>query len=109
MADEVTRIENPDSSEYVSQLLGLMIQNLAGMGVSTDVSDAPIPDKKSSLIIEVTVGLGVSATWDILKFVVGALNPSRRASAGDEITLNGKRYSITEINEEGSGDLEDND
>ncbi|QIY93805.1 hypothetical protein HEP87_06510 [Streptomyces sp. S1D4-11] len=109
MTDEVTRIENPGASEYVSQVLGLVIQNLAGMGVSTEVANVPIPDKKSSLIIEITVGLGVTATWDILKFVVGTLNPSRRASAGDEITLNGKRYSITEINEEGSGDSENDD
>ncbi|MEV6537240.1 hypothetical protein AB0M86_48265 [Streptomyces sp. NPDC051639] len=109
MADEVTRIENPDASEYVSQLLGLVIQNLAGMGVSTKVSNAPIPDKKSSLIVEATVGLGVSATWEILKFAVGTLNPSRRASAGDEITLNGKRYAITEISEEDSDDLGDGD
>ncbi|MDQ1029717.1 4-amino-4-deoxy-L-arabinose transferase-like glycosyltransferase [Streptomyces umbrinus] len=102
MSDEVTRIDNPNSSEYVSQLLGLTIQNLAGTGVVTEVTDAPAPGRKSSLIVDITIGLGVAAAWDMLKFSASALRPSRRPSTGDEIILNGKRYSISEIDEEGS-------
>ena len=101
MPEELSTIQNPDSSEYVSQLLDLMIQDLAGTGVPTEVTRQPLPNKKTSLVVEIAIGLGISATWDLIKFAVDALKPSRRASPGDELTLDGKRYALTEIDKEG--------
>ncbi|MFJ8967049.1 hypothetical protein ACIRG5_47460 [Lentzea sp. NPDC102401] len=106
MSAESTKVENRGSSEYVSQLLGLMAENVAGMGVAAKVNSRPLSGKKSSVIIDIVVGLGVAATWDVLKFVVGALGVSRRGSSDDEITINGRTYSIKEIDD---GDKKDPD
>jgi hypothetical protein len=107
MSEEMTTIQNSGSSEYVSYLLDLMIQNLTGMGVATEATRKPLANRKSSLVTEVVVGLGVSATWDLIKFSVKALNASRRPAAGDELMLNGKRYEIREIENNRPGRADD--
>jgi hypothetical protein len=109
MTSGPTKIENHGSSEYVSQLLGLMVQNLTGRGVPIDVAREPVPNKKTSLIVEIAIGLGISATWDLLKFAIGMLASSRQASAGDELIINGKKYKITEIGDNSPGEVDDKD
>lgn len=106
MSNELSTVQNPGSSEYVSHLLELMLQNLAGAGVSTKVTREPLPNKKTSLITEIILGLGISATWELIKFTAGILDSSRRASPGDEITLNGKRYTLAKIDEERPGETD---
>ncbi|MEU2103502.1 hypothetical protein [Nocardia sp. NPDC019255] len=107
MPNELTKVQNPDHSEYVSQLLDLMSQNVAAMGISSETAREPISNKKTSLVVEIVVGLGVAATWDLLKFAVGALGPTLPASGSDEVVLGGKRYKITEITGGGPGEADD--
>lgn len=67
----MARITNPNDSERVAGILRMVADAISGTSnIQVEEKSKDLPGAKGSLLVEILIGIGISAAWDAIKYVV---------------------------------------
>lgn len=90
------KITNSSRSENVSLLLQSLSEQAKAQDASIELTRDQVEGTKGSLILEVVIGLGINATWDLIKFAAQKLHQVSW-SDDDKIEVDGVEQSIGDL------------
>ncbi len=65
----MSTITNPNDSQHVATVMRLVADTLSVDNADPDSTVyRQVPGDKSSILVEIIIGLGVAATWDAIKY-----------------------------------------